>query len=86
MQADSGAHMFAETTLYAHIHTPTGFAVTAMTGSSPVQLLVVAQIDYDISSSLIFLLIHSVTVLPSELYLQSQENLTEPSDWTAEWE
>lgn len=82
MQVDSGAHMFAETTLYTH----TGFAVTAATGSSPVQLLVGAQIDYDISSSLIFLLIHSVTVLPSELYLQSQENLTEPSDWTTEWE
>lgn len=66
------AYTFTEITLYTHTRC---FAVTAVTGSGPVQLLVVVQIDYDISSSSIFLLTHSVAF---ELCLQSQENLSEP--------
>lgn len=51
----------------------TDSAVTAGTDSSPAQLLTVAQIGYDISSSLIFLLIHSGSARPFKLFPQSQE-------------
>lgn len=73
--AHAGGHWY--THLQRQLWPHTGFAITAVTGNSPVQLLVLAQIDYDISSSLIFLLIHSVTMLPFRLLLQSQESITE---------
>lgn len=67
MHTEAGANMFAKAN-FGH----TDSAVTAGT-DSPAQLLTVAQIDYDISSSLIFLLIHSGSARPFKLFPQSQE-------------
>lgn len=72
------AQTLVQTCLQSELWTHADSAVTAGTDSSPAQLLSVAQIDYDISSSLISLLIHSVSALPFKLFLQSQENLNEP--------